>query len=48
MHVLMPRSKRWDVPMKEQYISEINNLIQQCDDISLLDLIHKLLLKYQR
>ena len=33
--------------MKEQYILEINNLIQRCDDISLLDLILKLLLKYQ-
>lgn len=33
--------------MKEQYILEIINLLQQCDDISLLDLILKLLLKYQ-
>lgn len=32
--------------MKEQYILEITNLLQQCDDISLLDLILKLLLKY--
>ena len=32
--------------MKDQYITEIINLLQQCDDISLLDLILKLLMKY--
>ena len=32
--------------MKEQYILQIIELIQQCDDISLLDLILKLLLKH--
>lgn len=31
--------------MKEQYINEIINLLHQCDDISLLDLIFKLLNK---
>lgn len=32
--------------MKEQYILKISNLLEQCDDVSLLDLICKLLLKY--
>lgn len=31
--------------MKEQYINEIMKLLHQCDDISLLDLIFKLLNK---
>lgn len=31
--------------MKEQYIAEITKLLEQCKDVSLLDLIHKLLLK---
>ena len=31
--------------MKEQYIQQIVELIQQCDDVSLLDLILKLLQK---
>lgn len=31
--------------MKEQYISEIVGLLNQCEDIALLDLILKLLLK---
>lgn len=31
--------------MKEQYIAEIFKLLEQCEDIGLLDLIHKLLLK---
>lgn len=34
--------------MKEQYILEIANLLRQCDDVSLLDLILQLLLKYQQ
>lgn len=33
--------------MKEQYISKIITLLNQCDDISLLDLILQLLLKHQ-
>lgn len=33
--------------MKEQYIIEITNLLEQCQDIPLLDLIHNLLLKSQ-
>lgn len=31
--------------MKETYIEKITNLLQQCDDISLLDFIMKLLQK---
>lgn len=32
--------------MKDQYITEIVTLLNQCDDISLLDLVVKLLLKH--
>jgi hypothetical protein len=32
-------------PMKEQYIAEIMNLLEQCNDVALLDLVKKLLLK---
>lgn len=31
--------------MKKEYIKEIDKLLQQCDDIGMLDLIHKLLVK---
>lgn len=31
--------------IKSQYIKEIIKLLEQCNDISLLDLIHKLLKK---
>jgi len=31
--------------MKNEYIKKINELLGQCNDILLLDLIHKLLLK---
>lgn len=31
--------------MKEQYITEITNLLGQCEDLPLLDLICKLLTK---
>ena len=31
--------------MKEQYIAEIIELLKHCDDVALLDLIMKLLLK---
>ena len=31
--------------MKEEYINSINNLLQQCNDIELLDLILQLLNK---
>lgn len=31
--------------LKETYINDISNIIQMCDDISLLDLIHRLLKK---
>ena len=34
--------------MKEQYLAEITTLLDQCEDLSLLDLIHNLLLKSQR
>lgn len=33
--------------MKEQYLAEIVKLLEQCNDVSLLDLIHQLLLKSQ-
>ena len=33
--------------MKEQYLNEITALLEQCNDLSLLDLIHNLLLKSQ-
>lgn len=36
------------MPVKEEYINAINNLLQQCDDISLLDLIFQLLQKRKR
>ena len=32
--------------MKEHYTSIIIELIEQCEDIGLLDIIHKLLLKH--
>ena len=32
--------------MKEEYIQQIVELLQQCNDISLLDLIHQLLKKH--
>lgn len=31
--------------MKDYYVQEINDLMRDCDDISLLDLIHALLKK---
>ena len=31
--------------MKEQYITEIVELLQQCNDVALLDIIKQLLLK---
>ena len=34
--------------MKNEYIQQINNLLQLCDDISLLDLIYQLLQKSQQ
>lgn len=33
--------------IKKEYIANINELMSQCEDISLLDLIHKILLKEQ-
>lgn len=31
--------------MKEQYITEIVELLKQCDDVALLDIIKQLLIK---
>ena len=31
--------------MKERYVAEIIELLEKCDDVALLDLIQKLLLK---
>ena len=33
--------------MKEQYLNEISVLLEKCNDLSLLDLIHNLLTKSQ-
>jgi hypothetical protein len=33
--------------MKEHYVEQITELLKQCDDPSLLDLIYRLLIKYQ-
>ena len=44
-HLFAPENERMIPPMKENYVIEIIKLLEQCNDISLLDLIHKLLEK---
>lgn len=31
--------------MKQEYIDAINKLLEECNDIELLDLVHKILIK---
>ena len=31
--------------MKEEYVTEITKLLEKCNDISILDLIHQILVK---
>lgn len=32
--------------MKEEYLMKINELLEKCNDVSILDLIHQLLQKH--
>lgn len=31
--------------MKEEYLEKIHNLLEKCEDLSMLDLVYKLLVK---
>ena len=41
----MPFDKGEELPLKDEYIAEITKMITECTDLSLLDLVHKILKK---
>lgn len=43
---MFPNDPKWVTSLKEQYISEIITLLNECDDVSLLDLLLRILLKH--